>query len=95
MPFTTMRAKFLVSNVESYKDDNGATVSENLTFYAVGPAGGYSNDGADENNSFAYWTPNAHLTMTVNNPALFGKFTIGQEYYADFTGPAQSAGQTS
>lgn len=25
------------------------------------------------------------LSLTINNPALFGKFAEGEEYYLDFT----------
>lgn len=58
---------------------------EKLEFSAVCKGDGYPADGSDENNSFALWTPSAHLDMTINNPALFGGFTEGQEFYLDFT----------
>lgn len=75
----TMRAKFRVANVEKFES------CEVLQFSAVGPNGAYPDDGADENNTYARWTPSAECRMTVNNPALFGKFEIGQEFYVDFT----------
>lgn len=84
----TMRAKFRVANVQPSVDAGGNTTCETLTFSAVHKCDGYPPDGSDENNSFARWTPSATLEMQVNNPALFGKFGIGQEFYADFT-PAQ------
>ena len=74
-----MRAKLRVSNVEPF--DGG----ENLSFSAVCKSEGYPEDGSDENNTFARFTPTAELTMTVNNPNLLGKFTEGQEFYVDFT----------
>lgn len=82
----TMRAKMVVSNVETFKDQSGVTVTgERLHFRAVAKNGAYPNDGSDENNSFARWTPNAELTMFVNNPELFGKFAINQQFYVDFS----------
>jgi len=75
----TMRAKMRVVNV-----DRQATC-EVLRFSAVGSVFPYPEDGSDENNSFAKWTPCADLNMTVTNPDLFGKIQIGEEYYLDFT----------
>lgn len=77
-----MRAKLRVSSV--IKGDG----YEDLLLNAVAKSDAYPEDGSDENNSFARWTPSAELKMTVNNPDLFGQFTEGQEFYVDFT-PAQ------
>ena len=76
---TTMRAKMRVAGVktESY--------GEVLNFSAVAKSGGYPEDGSDENNTFAKWTPTAEVKMTIQNPDLYGKFTLGQEFYVDFT----------
>jgi len=74
-----MRAKLKVSKVESY------TGCENLHFSAVCRSEGYPEDGSDENNTYATFTPMAELKMTVNNPKLLGKFEVGQEFYVDFT----------
>jgi len=79
---TTMRAKLRITNVETFGS------AERLTFAAVCKSSAYPADGSDEDNSFAMWTPSASLTMTVNNPALAGKFAIGQKFYVDFT-PAE------
>lgn len=76
---TTMRAKFKVASVENFKD------SERLGFVAVYKDGAYPADGSDEDNTFARWTPQAECTMTVNNPALFGQFSVGDKFYVDFT----------
>ncbi len=75
-----MRAKMRVDFVEKLADD-----SERLSFVGVAKADGYPEDGSDENNSFARWTPSAELKMTVQNPTLYGKFAVGDEYYLDFT----------
>ena len=77
-----MRAKLRVSGVDPYEG------GENLTFSAVSKIDGYPDDGSDENNTYATFTPMAELKMTVNNPNLLGKFEIGQEFYVDFT-PAE------
>ncbi len=74
-----MRAKLKVSNVDPYEG------GENLTFSAVCKSDGYPEDGSDENNTYATFTPMAELKMTVNNPNLLGKFEVGQEFYVDFT----------
>jgi hypothetical protein len=76
-----MRAKMRVVGVK--KHDN--VDQEDLTFTAVGPGEAYPEDGSDENNSYARWTPMADLTMSVQNPALFGKLKVNDEVYLDFT----------
>jgi hypothetical protein len=76
-----MRAKMRVSNT---KKSEGANYEE-LTFNAVSKSDGYPADGSDENNTFAKWTPSAELKMSITNPALIGQFTVGQEFYVDFT----------
>lgn len=75
----TMRAKFVVSNV------NRALNCEVLTFNAVCRPNGYPADGSDEDNTFAKFSPSAELKITVMNPNLFGKFNPGDKFYADFT----------
>ena len=74
-----MRAKMVVEDVKPQGD------SEAISFRAVGPSGSYPEDGSDENNSYARWTPSAELKMTISNPALIGKLKVGQTYYVDFT----------
>lgn len=76
---TVMRAKMRVNNVEKVADDY-----ERLTLNPVA-ASRYPSDGADEDNSYARWTPNGLLTLDIRNPNLIGKFAIGDVYYLDFT----------
>ncbi len=76
---TVMRAKLEVTGVEKHE------MCENLTFRAVGKAGAYPADGSDEDNTFAKFTPSANLSLGIANPALFGKFEVGQKFYVDFT----------
>lgn len=76
---TVMRAKLIIDGVEQFED------AERLSFRAVAKDDSYPEDGSDENNTFARFTPSANLTMYVNNPELLGKFTTGQSFYVDFT----------
>lgn len=75
-----MRAKMRVIAIKSQSENY-----EELRFSAVAKNDGYPKDGSDENNTFAKWTPTAELDMGITNPALIGKFTVGQEFYLDFT----------
>jgi len=79
-----MRAKFRVDDVSTTRDRDGNIYAEVLTFKAVFKSE-YPDDGSDENNTYALWTPIAKLEMFVQNPALLGKFSVGQEFYVDFT----------
>lgn len=74
-----MRAKMKVSKVEQFE------TCENLTFNAVCKSGSYPEDGSDEDNTFAKFTPTAELKMSITNPALLGKIKPGQKFYVDFT----------
>lgn len=73
-----MRAKLKVREVTK---GNGYEV---LKMSAVA-ASGYPADGSDENNTFAKWSPQADFSLTCNNPALHGKFNVGDSFYVDFT----------
>lgn len=75
---TDMRAKMRLHSVT----DMGT--AEMLSFQAVA-AKSYGEDGADEDNTYAKFSPSATLQITVMNPALLGKFKPGQSYYVDFT----------
>lgn len=74
-----MRAKMRVSEVHQFDG------SENLKFQAVGRNDGYPDDGSDENNTYAKYTPSAELSIRIQNPALLRQFHVGEEYYLDFT----------
>jgi hypothetical protein len=75
-----MRAKMRISSVDAQYEGY-----ETLSFYAVSRSDNYPEDGSDENNTYAKYTPSAKLELTVANPALLGKFKPGEEYYLDFT----------
>ena len=81
---TTMRAKMRVSYAAPYAygpDQKG----EHLTMCAVYPQKAYPADGSDENHTYARWTPQADLRITITNPDLFEKFKVGDDFYVDFT----------
>ena len=77
---TDMRAKLKINKIDRQFEG-----IETLHFNAVGPKGSYPKDGSDENNSYARWTPTAELRMVITNPNLHNKFSVGEEYYVDFT----------
>ena len=74
-----MRAKIKITSIKKWSE-----TQEDLNFSAV-CANQFDAEGNDENNTYAKWTPNASLSMTITNPALIGKFSEGQEFYIDFT----------
>ena len=74
-----MRAKFRIESVLRHD------ASELLKMYAVCKKGTYPADGADEDNTFARFSPHGELTLTVANPDLIGKFNPGDKFYVDFT----------
>ena len=76
-----MRAKMECVGVQS---ENPGVTAERLTFRAVA-AKSYGTDGLDEDNTYAHYSPQADLSITVANPALYGQFKVGEKYYVDFT----------
>lgn len=79
----TMRAKLQVMNVVHHSDDY-----EELSMSAVSkPA--YEGDGADEDNTYARFSPSASFSISIANPALIGKFAVGDRFYVDFTPAAK------
>ena len=75
---TMMRAKMEVKSVDA------SETQERLKFSAVGNYP-YPEDGGDEDNTYARWTPSANLEIVIQNPSLFGKFKEGDKFYVDFT----------
>jgi hypothetical protein len=82
---TTMRAKMQVTKVESYHSHNGELQQQSLTLNAVGLSTLYPEGGADEDNTFARYTPAAELKISILNPVLFDKLPLGARFYVDFT----------
>lgn len=60
-------------------------LSESVKFRAVCKSDGYGEDGMDENNTFAKFSPTADLSINICNPNLFGKLNEGDQFYVDFT----------
>ncbi|QSB01979.1 hypothetical protein JWZ98_03185 [Methylomonas sp. EFPC1] len=81
-----MRAKLQVGFVQEHfaYDDKTKKVQETLSMYAVA-ASKYPEDGSDEDNTYAKFSPGAQLNINIANPELFGQFKTGDKYYVDFT----------
>ncbi len=73
-----MRAKMIINQVKRTEH------CEELSMAPVCKPSGYGEDGLDEDNTYAKFSPSGQLTLTVANPALFGKFNPGEKYYIDF-----------
>ncbi len=74
-----MRAKLRVQSV--VPDEFG----ERLVMEAVCKDGLYPEDGSDEDQTYAHYSPSATLDIYIANPALRGKIKEGEKYYVDFT----------
>lgn len=74
-----MVAKMRIESVEP----SIHTRSERLVMRAVA-ASSYPADGADEENTFARWTPSARLDISITNPELLGRFRAGRKMYLYF-----------
>ncbi len=83
---TRMRAKLQVGAVLPLFDHEKNKVGEMLHMHGVARAQGYADtDGADEDNTFARYSPSAALQIHIANPALFDTFEPGQKFYVDFS----------
>ena len=80
----TMRAKMRVTEVNRFEQ------SDRIKMVAVAKSGSYPADGQDEDNTYAKFSPQGELTLTIANPALLGKIEPGTRFYLDFT-PADPA----
>lgn len=76
-----MRAKMKILRVEKFEGSS----NEKLHFVAVSKSTPYPADGSDEDNSYAHYSPQGELTLTIANPALHGMFEVGEKFYLDFT----------
>ncbi len=91
----TMRAKLQVGFVQEHAQRVNAAgnydpsaeptkTMETLSMHAVA-ASKYPEDGSDDDNTYAKWSPGANLSLNIANPALWGKFKVGDKFYVDFT----------
>lgn len=79
------RAKFqVVASEDRSHDDDGNVTQESIQMSAVTDAD-YGDDGKNEDNEFARWTPSGELRFSITNPALIGSMEVGQKFYMDFT----------
>lgn len=88
---TIMRAKLQVGFVQegfAYAGEPKGKCNETLSMHGVCKKDGYPADGIDEDNTFARWSPQVDLKIAIANPALWGKFKVGDKFYVDFT-PAE------
>lgn len=76
----TTRAKFRVQAVNNNTYGDGVQYSQEIRMSPV-----YSSDPDSENRAFWKATPNGSLHLWVDNPEVWGKFEVGQEYYLDLT----------
>lgn len=79
-----LRAKLVVSSIQ--KSESG---QEDWVLNAVGPNEADPENEADENNTFAKFTPSAEFKISVMDPALWGKFKDGDAFYIDFKPAAE------
>jgi hypothetical protein len=78
MEGAVLRLKMLVNSVKTVHGSDGEPQQQELALSAV-----YSNKEGSANSQWSRWTPSASLTMTVSNPAAFGKVLPGQFVYVD------------
>lgn len=87
------RCKVRVESVRLYgSDGNGNHTQEEIQMRAVSGnkvKNGYPDDGSDEDNTYAKFSPSADFRLLVANPSLFGQFKPEQKFYIDMT-PAES-----
>jgi hypothetical protein len=81
---TKMRAKVRVGSVLPIQQ-GGETTQERLVFHGVAKTERYPEDGSDEDNTFAKFSPSVLIDLNLANPALIGQFEPGQTFYVDFT----------
>jgi hypothetical protein len=85
---TAMRAKVRITGIKNYPYE-GEPTQQTLEFNFPAKSGAYPADGSDEDQSFARFSPAGALSLTVANPALVGKFALGDTFYLDFV-PVES-----
>jgi hypothetical protein len=74
-----MRAKMRIAEINRFEQ------SDRIKMVAVARSGSYPEDGSDEDNTYAKFSPQGELTLTIANPALLGQFEPGKKFYLDFT----------
>lgn len=86
MSVDKVRAKFFVKSIQHFHNSDPKAVCAEVK---LAPCyGSYPGGDSEENKSFAKYTPQGEMAMTITNPAAIEFFEIGKPYYVDFT-PAQ------
>jgi len=78
-----MRAKMQIHTIEQ------GMATETLKMSCVAKSSPYPEDGSDEDNTFAKFSPSGSLSIQIANPALIGQFKPGEKFYLDFTKAAE------
>jgi hypothetical protein len=75
----SMRSKVRYSSVVVPEDQ------DTVVFIPACKYGASPEDGSDEDNTFAGFSPSGEFKLTIQNPALLSKFRPGKKFYVDFT----------
>lgn len=75
-----MRAKVRINRVTDFGGNQCEIVAN-----PVAKKESYPEDGYDEDNTYAKYSPMGEFKLTIANPALYGKLKPGQVFYVDFT----------
>ena len=84
------RAKVYVESVKQFGGDGKQHTHEEVQMRAVGGSKvqkGYPDDGLDEDNTYAKFSPVAGFKLLIANEALHGEFKPGQKRYVDISDP--------
>lgn len=82
------RCKVKVQSVKLLGGDGVKHTAEEVQMHAVSGSkvnNGYPEDGSDEDNTYARFSPSADFRLLIANPVLFGQFKPEQKYYIDMT----------
>jgi len=83
-----MRAKVVVARVESFGTINSDKELEKgceRVFFTGVTHKPFDKDGFSEDNTFAKYSPQVDLSITIQNPELFDKHFPQQSFYIDFS----------
>lgn len=84
-----MRAKFRVNSVTppEVPVSEGITIAppQTIKAFPVGRSDSSPEDGSDEDNSYAKFSPSGSLELTIVNPQLSNKIKEGDVFYVEFT----------
>lgn len=90
---TRMRAKVYCEGVSQHggkidpetKKSVPGVGCETVVFRPIAKSTPYGEDGLDEDNTFAKFSPSGRFELSITNPALHGGFQPNEKYYVDFT----------